>query len=302
MTAEFEREAGIDAVNGLGGHGSEEPEQADPTGVRDSRPGLLGLFCSSWRDVQQARLAAEQRGLDAVAVNLRHIEDALGRQVAKQVRQQPLWPWLSQFPGLGGVHTARLLVRIGDPWRFPGQRCTVGHYTRPIYAVGQPCPVTAAEEGSEDGQHGGRCNGSMLDPRTGTGTRSLWHFCGLHVVDGHSPRKTRGQRADWDPIARTAILQPGGIAEQIVRLRVPIYRAVYDEAKERLTTERGVADGSAIGTSPSAAGDGAEAGHFRVIVNAAGLRPIQIEGIARKIAAKAFVGDLLRAWKEIEPL
>ena len=298
MSAEFDRESEFEGFRGLGEQ--ETAEQADARTEIDGPSGLLGRLCATWFQVQQLRKSMAQRGLEELATEQERVENRLSRRVSAELRRHPLWPWLSQFPGLGGVHTARLLVRIDDPWKFPGQRCTRGHYTRPIYAVGQVCPVTVAEVGPGIANGSGHCDGTMLDPRPGTGTRSLWHFAGLHVVNGRSPRKTRGQRCDWDPVARTCVLQPGGIAEQIVRQRVPRYRDIYDQAKERLTNERGADAMSVIERIGGAVDDGVGAGIVRAVDGGPGLRPIQIENLARKIAAKAFVGDLLAEWKRVD--
>lgn len=291
-----------------------QAEGAEATAEIEKRAGSLRNLTAQWEDVQRTRLSSVQRGLPDVADKLKPTEDWLGRQIRRELEQHPIWPWLSQFPGLGGVHTARLVALIGDPHRFPGRVCGEGHHH------------TAADNGPEIGSVGGCgveladgtvCTAPVGPVRRGTGTRSLWHYLGLHVVDGRSPRKTKGKRSDWSPAGRTTVLMPGGIAEQIVRQRVPHYRDIYDTTKERLTRER------AVGRLEIANGGGpfpvytaevvesaeiAPPGGLRhttaadVIWNAidsahAPLRPFQIDAIARKVAAKAFVGDLLREWK-----
>ena len=270
----------------------------------------LRELTAMWEDVQRTRLAATQRGLLPLADSLKKLEDVTARDIKKQMASHPLADW---FPrGLGGVHVARLVALIDDPWRFPGRRCTVGHYLSVAevnseigityggatdvgeedvvdksVGIGDPCPVET---------HDGPCTGTLLAPRPGTGVRSLWHYCGLHVVDGRSPRKQKGKVADWNPVARTIVLMPGGIAEQIVRLRVPKYRDRYDEVKERLHNERAV-DGVEFEGDSGALADGSEVENCSVSETVRGLRPIQIDAIARKVAAKQFIGDLLMEWK-----
>ena len=307
-----------------------EGEQAEKRHEIDRVAGLLASLSWSWRDIQQARLAAEQRGLTLVRVQhdmllplvaeLRKVEDHYAEEVKRELRRQPIWPWLSQFPGLGGVHVARLVALIGDPHRFPGQPCTEGHIAPARYSAGDPCPRQSRPDA--DGVVKA-CAGTMLEPRPHTGKRSLWHFLGLHVVDGKSPRKAKGQKADWNPLGRTVCLQPGGIAEQIVRHRVPVYRDIYDAAKERLQRERGAEARRVVEESAGTAlPDGPDADSVSVIEMLSGLRPIaietqgvelgveidasrgslrpiEIEGIARKVAVKTFVKDLLAAWKAL---
>jgi hypothetical protein len=300
-----------DAANGAGkaDHPVEDVSGLGlPSRYIDPETELLGQLAATWQDFAQTRKAAAQRQMPEVVVDrFQTMETWLGEQLKKALRQHPLWPWLSQFPGLGGVHTARLIARIGDPRRFPGQQCDRGHTFTPRDAVSptstMACPFVDMATGEV-------CPGRVLPPRLGTGTRSLWHYLGLHVVDGRSPRKTKGQRADWDPIGRTAVLQPDGIAEAIVRNRVPIYRERYDREKTRLTAERGVEVASEIdhphgprssevdAESERAAG-GVEADVAAVSVPSLGLRPFQLDALARKIAVKAFVGDLLAEWKRL---
>lgn len=276
----------------------------------------LGFVANAWKDIQQSRISAQQRGLDDLAEALKKVEDKAARDVKKALMKHPTWGFLKDLPGLGGCYTAILISRIRDPRRFPGQRCSAGWHTLPaIYEVGTPCPMTDTE--------GTFCDGTMTDPRPGTGTRSIWHYCGLHAVDGRSPRKARGVRCDWDPRARTAVLQPGGIAEQIVRLKVEPYRTErYEATKERLQRERGVEQRNADEVSPGPAlqssgkvdiegAGGNSAGlpgtsvaeeaevHTESESSRGSLRPFQIDAIARKVAAKAFVADLLAYWKSV---
>jgi hypothetical protein len=272
-----------------------DAERAEPTPGIEGWGGPLRNLTAAWEDVQRTRLALDQHGIPSEG--MRAIENRLGRQVRRELERQPVWPWLSQFPGLGGVHVARLVALIGDPHRFPGRVCEAGHHHS---AAGDP-PAIEGRGGCGIELADGTVCAALVGPlRPGTGTRSLWHYLGLHVVDGRSPRRRAGQRADWSPAGRTAVLQPGGIAEQIVRLRVPHYRDIYDATKERLIRERAVEVVTVIEPPDgSALSDGPEAGDLGAIDAEGGLRPIQIEGIARKVAAKAFVADLLRAMKEV---
>lgn len=259
-----------------------------------TRSGSLRNLTAAWEDVQRTRLALDQRGIPSDGMKV--IEDRLGRQIRRELEAHSIWPWLSQFPGLGGIHTARLIALIGDPHRFPGRVCEAGHH-HSVAAVplesdaGRGCGIELAD--------GTVCAAPVGPVRRGTGTRSLWHYLGLHVVNGRSPRKAKGQRADWSPAGRTAVLMPGGIAEQIVRQRVPVYRDLYDQTKERLSRERaviGLEVGDGAGPLPIHA---AEAVVSHENDSSPGLRPFQIDAIARKVAAKAFVADLLQAWKRL---
>lgn len=264
----------------------------------------LGSLSASFEDMQKTRITAEQRGVDWLAADFYRIERKLRRQLQKVLKQHVLWPWLETLTGLKGARTARLIALIAEPHKFPGQQCSAGHHHVPLYEVGTPCPVTRLDES---------CPGTMLAPRTTSGTRSLWHYLGLHVVNGRSPRMTKGQQADWHPQGRAFILGPKGIADAIVLHRTHHFRDIYDQTKERLRRERADARNE-TDTHPGAAPSGTKPGRERadaspVIPMAtgaaevdSGLRPFQIDAIAKKVAAKAFVGDLLQEWKRQVPL
>lgn len=271
-----------------------QSEGADADDETDASPGSLRNLTAAWEDVQRTRLALQQRGIPSDG--MKAIEDRLSRQIRRELMAHPIWPWLSQYPGLGGVHVARLVALIGDPHRFPGRKCESGHHHSTAVdvhvneqAIG--CGIELAD--------GTVCTAPVGPLRRGTGTRSLWHYLGLHAVNGKSPRKTKGQRADWSPVGRTVVLMPGGIAEQIVRQRVPHYRDIYDQTKERLSRERAVVVHADAATSGPLPIETAEADTTSESESRGGLRPFQIDAIARKVAAKAFVADLLQAWKAL---
>lgn len=296
-----------------------DPWSGAPARHIDLQTALLDRYARSWIDLQQTRKALAQRHLpEGIVAEFARLEQLVSGLLKRTLRQHPLWPWLSQLPGLGGAHTALVIGRIGDPRRFPGQRCSEGHYLPPLYPVGSPCPVVAgtaeidreggdgADSGAQDSgaddddlafDGGPVCPGTMLPPRTTTGVRSLWHWAGVHVEeDGRAPRKRKGVRCSWEPRVRASVMQPGGIAEQIVRLSVPHYSDIYREQKARLM-ER-VEGGLEIEQE-----DGTQNGRTSVRrseiekTGARPLRPFEADRIARKIAAKAFLADLLVEWK-----
>lgn len=303
---------------GLSTFMSSDSSLSPPPRHIDIETAMLDRLARSWIDVQQLRKSLVQRELDESIVDAFAAAEAkLSAKLTRTLRAHPLWPWLSQFPGLGGAHTALVIGRIGDPRRYPGQRCSEGHYLPPLYAVGSACPIAvvapesdiATGDGSEfvgtdgDGfgsERRGVCPGVMLAPRTTTGARSLWHWAGLHVdEDGRAPRKRKGQRCTWEPRVRASVMQPGGIAEQIVRLSVPHYSGIYRAEKERLmlrvaetSTENGGVDGDASLRA-------AERQSATEIAPGRPLRRFEADRIARKIAAKAFLADLLTIWKEL---
>lgn len=298
----------------------ESEEQVGYSRYRDPITEELGHLAADFDSLRKTRLAVLQRGNPGLAEQLETLERKHGAAMTKTLRKHPIWPWLSQFPGLGGVHVARLMSRIGDPLRFPGRVCAKGHHVASDFADDE-CPWLLRADGhrevdlpggsqdeaggadpapERDHLCGSPCLAPLSPTRRGTGVRSVWHYAGVHVVNGKSPRFSKGVKGDWDPISKTCLLMPGGIAEQIVRLRVPVYREKYQEAKQRLQRERGAEPcGVNEGDLGSALSTVAEGAVIRCESDRSSgpLRPFQIDAIARKVAAKAFLGDLLIAWK-----
>ena len=59
---------------------------------------------------------------------------------------------------------------------------------------------------------------------------AVWKVCGMHVVDGHAPKKERGVKLDYNPKLRTLAWK---ISDSFVKQRTPIYRDIYDKEKLR---------------------------------------------------------------------
>lgn len=266
----------------VGGKGRRGVDPAAASETVSGSHGDLAILSGLFEDIQKTRkamlnrafAAREQRAVQAetvairIAAELKRLEEQASRALKKSLKQHPLYPWLQQHPGLAGPLTARLLAIIDDPRRFPGQACSMGHIRPPDYEVGSPCEV--------ESHAGERCPGVMLAPRTTTGTRSLRHYLGLHAVNGKAPRRQRGVQADWHTKGKTLLLQPDGLADQIIKHRTPKYRDVYDQTRARLERVVGCGEGD-LGDGPSS----------------------RAHWIARKVAVKEFVGDLLAEWKRV---
>lgn len=244
-------------------------------------------------------------------------EKSLIKDMEAGLKQHVLWDgFLENQTALHGMLAARVLGEIRHPHRFPGQRCDYtgpkgdfkGHTMPPIFSVGDTCPMEFWDKAPVDEETGKRlpaklleCTGRMqeprarIDPRTDrleTGVRSLFHFAGLVVGDDgrnigyHS--LAEGQTRDWNTHLKTLLLMPQGIAEQIVNHKPEPYYSEHDrsyvQSLERMSRERSI-DLTAKtkgGKTPK--------------------EVIRLKGIARKIAAKLWVGDVLMEWKRRSPL
>jgi len=245
------------------------------------------------------------------------VREEVGKKLSKLLKSHVLYPWLKEGRSTG-VHIARLLTIIRDPLRFPGRACTNGHYL-PTDWPEDICPVPIGKKGQKR-KDAKPCRAEIGELRRGTGTRSLWHYLGVHVNEfGRSPRLQKNVQATWNIVGRTCLLQPDGIADQIIRhKKEPWYTDSFIVAKDRLKRDRGAVHESEIDdinstmdnpTKSACVNDNQPgrmiemdegSGDESEIVNASGsLRAFQINNIARKIAVKAFVGDLLHEWKSM---
>ncbi len=309
-------------------------ENADPRSVIESLNGYsryrdhvtaeLGLLASARDSLHKQYIATLLRAkhgspplekiLTQAAEDTKKIESRLDRRLIAMLKQHVLWDWLEPHPGVRGAHVARLISMIGDPHRFPGRLCNDGHHLAADW-VGD-CPRLCGEKGEKP--HG--CGAAVGPLRRGTGVRSVWHYFGQHVDgNGRAPRMRKGQQCTWTPMGRACLLQPDGIADQIVRHRVEPWRGKYDETKKRVSFERGidqaVESDHMFGEALEGEGNADRAGEIEVVLGIAEsggaaekeseiekfggkLRPFQIDAIAKKVAVKAFVADLLMAWKE----
>lgn len=273
-----------------GNEDAPDPRNGAPSRYVDAVTADLNRLAATFEDVQQSRIRAENRGDHMSAELLAETERRIGYRLSKRLSDHVLADWIPK--GLGGARTARIIAAIGDPRRFPGQPCSLGHILPPLYETGAACPAESsewrsehetssedspgtAEAGCETADNHARCPGTMLDPRPHTGVSSLWHYFGLIPGrDGNLIRRHKGEQASYSPKYRALILGDKGTADQIVMQRAEPYRTKYDEFKSRRQTEY----------QPETEAE-------------SGLPPWRLNKIARIVAAKAFIGDLLMEWK-----
>lgn len=272
---------------------------------RDPATHTLGVLARTRDSVHKGYMATRQRVkavpeltcrgfLGQIATGLGGIQETIDRALVKALRDHVLWEWLDAHR-VRGVHVARFIGMIGNPHRFPGRKCIAGHHLPCDWT--SDCPIVGGEKGEKPTV----CGASVGPIRQGTGTRPMWHYFGLHAdANGRAPRMRKGQQCTWDPMGRACLLQPGGIAEQIVRHRQEPWRSVYDEKKDRLQLERGVVAPCEIDGAPGVAGEEGSADFAGEIDSRCGiaasggavercseidlevgsLRPIEVEGSA----------------------
>ena len=150
---------------------------------------------------------------------MRKIERGLLRDVEKLLQDFPIYWWLYEVRGCGPAMSGCIIAEIGatptKPNSFP-----------------QPGPNCPSCIGTCD------CTGKELifqwDPRHGIArfdtVSKLWAYSGLHVIDGHAPRRTRGERANWNNFLKTKLL---GVLGPCFLKSGSSYRKFYDNYKTR---------------------------------------------------------------------
>ncbi len=299
----------------------------------DQITGELNLVAKNFMQVQKLRKGMELReqsfprnpdkekrgnAPSTTLLSVWDAEDIVSNAMQAKLETHVLWEdFLETHKGLHGTLAARVLGEIRHPHRFPGQRCDYkgpkgsfnGHTVPPLFSVGDTCPMEFWEKAEKDAETGAwlpsktsPCPGRMLaprariDPRTSqpeTGVRSLFHFAGLIAgPDGrnigyHSLED--GQTRDWNSSLKTLLMMPKGLAEQIVNHKPePYYSEHPDRSYLAALNRLLVRDGVGLD-------DKTKSGKTQPGV-------ITVKRLARKIAVKLWVGDVLMEWKRRNPL
>lgn len=245
----------------------------------------IDLYLRSWDDLMRQRIRLNNRAVDKVSGEVRSeflgdmadiiqtSENKVRRRLEGLIRDHPMADWLEEAK-TRGARVATVLAMIRNPHRFPGQKCSEGHYMLPTFEAGEPCPCAAEVESRGDDPK--PCPGAVQEPRPHTGCRSLWHMMGLYPVTtkkGEERLATyrKGVQGSHNRKVKTAVLMPQGIAQQFY-MQGSRYAEPYYDAKARLADKH-----------PDRA-------------------PGWLDATARVIAAKEWAGDLLMEWKERVPL
>lgn len=125
----------------------------------------------------------------------------------------------------------------------------------------------------------------------------LWAYLGLHVVNGESPRRKKGQKSNWNTDGRTRAYL---IAEAIVKVGGGgKYRAAYDRKKGKyLTRERFGESGCPMGqVHRNKAGGVLQC----VKQGEAGETSAHLHAAAMRYAVKELLKDMWVEWRRVVP-
>lgn len=158
------------------------------------------LYAKTFAQLQTTRIECSNRAeaaarLGMVAVlddsyldSIRLSEKQAGASLRKAMKLHPLRPWAQATKGVGDQTLGRLIGTIGNP----------------------------CWRKDED---------DNWIPRS---LSSLTAYCGLHVVGGEAPKRTKGKQSNWNTQAKTILYL---LAESQVKVR-GAYRELYDDYRK----------------------------------------------------------------------
>lgn len=125
--------------------------------------------------------------------------------------------------------------------------------------------------------------------------RSLWHYAGLHVVDGKATKKKRGQKSTWNGRLRTTAWK---CASQFVTTRGSFGRRLYDDHKAEEVAKNEAKPDRPKGTHPNTD----YKAYAAAVARGERLIPLYIDNRARRRVAKDLLRCLWAKWRKLEGL
>jgi len=148
------------------------------------------------------------------------VENDLGDEIKRRAESHPAWPWLRQVKGCGCENTMKVIGLI-DRMREKVE-ITKADYER-MKKEGADVVERVVKGKKVYYHYTGRCGLAVFST-----VSKLWKFAGMHVVNGHAPRRTKGTVLDWNRELRTMCWR---LARSLIRAR-GVYYKEYLKAKE----------------------------------------------------------------------
>jgi hypothetical protein len=125
----------------------------------------------------------------------------------------------------------------------------------------------------------------METPERFNTVSSLWAYSGFHTVDGHAPRRTKGEKSNWNPHLKRIVWLAG---ESFVKVTKSPYRALYDKSKEFYRKK-----------FPEPIDSGRKSREGKAIMN---YTDGHIHAMAKRRVVKIFLANVWSHWREMEGL
>jgi len=115
----------------------------------------------------------------------------------------------------------------------------------------------------------------------------LWKYCGQDVVDGHAPKRKRGEKITWNPFLRMTVYK---VTDSFLKQNPDkcLYRWLYDEHKAIYRSRY-----------PEKADSGRRTKSGGIIWN---YTDLHIHNMAKRKAGKIFLEHLWAEWRRLEGL
>ena len=172
----------------------------------------------------RSELLNKTRVKDPVTVSvyeqLLTVENNLGSEIKKRAESHPAWSWLQRVKGCGCENTMKVIGLI-DGMREKVE-ITKAEYEQ-MKKEGADVVERVVKGKKVYYRYTGRRGLAVFST-----VSKLWKYAGLHVVDGHAPRRARGTVLDWNCELRTMCWR---LSRSLIRARGVYYRE-YLKAKE----------------------------------------------------------------------
>jgi hypothetical protein len=215
----------------------------------------LRFLVETYYDIQDQRIVAQNR--------LRSYQDA--KEAERRDELQQTSEWVDQrFDKIERETKAKILREVR---RYPLAR----DYMLKIKGVG-PCIAAAIIAYYEDVE------------RFSTISK-FWAYAGQHVVDGHAPKRKKGELANWSPNLRRILWLA---SESFVKVKSSPYRPLYDEFKAFYQTK-----------FPEQVDSGKKNKQGKPIML---YTKMHIHNMAKRKVVKVFLSHIWLTWREMQGL
>lgn len=198
----------------------------------------LRFLVESYYDLQKLRIETGNRlyqligkdklqdarfvGLTSTFKRLKELEKGVSSLIKSEVKTLPIWNmWLKDVKGIGHILTAGLYSWI----------CGQKHTAKCIKKREKYFAKKA--KGAKKRKTRFECKCPIIAIGRFPYVSSLWKYCGLDVVGGKAPKRTKGKKITWNPRMKTLCWK---IGESFVKTR-DFYRTQYDNFRDAEDTK-----------------------------------------------------------------
>lgn len=206
------------------------------TEINDELVSYLNFLCKTYDGLNKLivstknRLAALNQDVkpehqDEV-VYLEKIKGQVSRKINKELEYWPVWrTWLKSVPGIGPFIAGNLILLYYYKFIPVCKKCETILEKKDGSMFCNTCNVAEKD---------GMLKHKIME-KDFKMVSSWWHYLGEHNVDGHMPKKKKGQVADWSSRGR-AISYQIGVSIEKLKEDEP-YKAFCNKQKEKIKTK-----------------------------------------------------------------